>query len=175
MVSSSVELTKAFSIFRQWCAVLRSWAIFPRLRLQVKIIGSSSTHESSAPTGSCSGSKKQILIQNIWKTKFCPKNGKNLRKKRLNIFKSFHFSLARKGTGADPKKSEDQILTRLQLKTSSPTGSGSATLVKSNSSTVKYHIFLVRDSVHLKLLDLAHIVLPAHYKSSCNCFSYRCW
>ena len=24
MVSSSVELTKAFSIFRQWCAVLRS-------------------------------------------------------------------------------------------------------------------------------------------------------
>ena len=53
-------------------AVLRSRAIFPRLRLQifffclrlqVKIFASGSTYKCSAPTGS--GSNKQIFIQNI--------------------------------------------------------------------------------------------------------------
>ena len=46
-------------------SVLRSRAIFPRLRRQVKNFGSGSTNKSSAPTGS--DSQKQILIQNLWK------------------------------------------------------------------------------------------------------------
>ena len=45
-------------------AVLRSRAICPRLRLQVKNIGSCSTLKSSSPTGSGSGSKNKI-----WKKK----------------------------------------------------------------------------------------------------------
>ena len=60
-------------VFSPFNPVLRSRAIFPRLRLQifffwlrlqVKTFGSGSTYKSLAPTGS--GSKnKQLLIQNI--------------------------------------------------------------------------------------------------------------
>ena len=63
---------KLLSIIEQCCGaepfLLGSGSsyFFFRLRLQVTNFGSGSTYKSSAPTGS--GFKKQILIQNIWKT-----------------------------------------------------------------------------------------------------------